>query len=122
MLGLLQSGQGLVRGRLAQAARLGAELQVELEAALGPTGVLLHPPYTRAAPRHRLALLTPFDFVCSGLFSVLEFPVTQVPLGFGSHGLPLGVQVIARRRLDHVTLAAAAALEAEWGGWVRANP
>ena len=107
---------------LSEFLRQDARIRAELEAALGPNGVLLHPPYTRAAPRHRLALLTPFDFVCSGLFSVIEFPVTQVPLGFGAHGLPLGVQVIARRKLDHVTLAAAAALEDEWGGWVRANP
>jgi fatty acid amide hydrolase 2 len=82
----------------------------------------LHPPYTRPAPLHRAPLLTPFDFVCTGIFSVLEFPVTVVPLGFDRGGLPVGVQIAGRRGNDHLTMAVAAALEQDFGGWVCAEP
>jgi len=99
----------------------GKALQTELEDILGPHGVLLFPPYTRPAPRHHGPLLTPFDFVCTGLFNVLEFPSTTVPTGF-DRGLPLAVQVIGRRGNDHLTLAVAEALEQSIGGWQRAEP
>lgn len=100
----------------------GKALQAELEQVLGPRGVLLHPPYSRPAPRHWRPMLTPFDFVCTGLFNVLELPSTVVPTGFSDAGLPLAVQVIARRGHDHLTVAVAAALEQDLGGWQRARP
>jgi fatty acid amide hydrolase 2 len=109
-------------GRKQQFVAAGKALQAELEALLGDRGVLLFPSYTRPAPRHGVALLTPFDFVCTGLFNVLEFPATAVPLGFTADGLPLSVQVIARRGNDHLTVAVAAALERALGGWRRADP
>jgi fatty acid amide hydrolase 2 len=115
---LFASFPGPVRG-LAQAGRA---LQAELEAELGPHGVLLHPPYSRPAPRHRAAMLTPLDFTFAGIFNVLEFPVTQVPFGFDRKGLPLGIQVVGRRGADHVTLAVARVLEAAKGGWKRSEP
>lgn len=100
----------------------GKALQAELESILGPRGVLLHPPYTRPAPRHYAPMARPFDFVHTGLFNVLEFPSTVVPMGFDDHGIPLAVQVIGRRGDDHVTLAAAKVLEGAGGGWQRSNP
>lgn len=109
-------------GRKQQFVAAGKALQAELEALLGDRGVLLFPSYTRPAPRHGAALLTPFDFVCTGLFNVLEFPATAVPLGFTADGLPLSVQVIARRGNDHLSIAVAAALERALGGWRRADP
>lgn len=99
----------------------GKRLQEELEAELGPRGVLLHPPYTRPAPRHWEPLLTPFDFVCTALFNVIGFPVTQVPTGFDENGLPVGVQVAARRGNDALTISIARALEDSLGGWKRAR-
>jgi fatty acid amide hydrolase 2 len=98
------------------------ELRAELEDTLGPNGVLLMPPYTRPAPRHRAALLTPFDFIGTGVFSIVEFPVTQVPTGFDRQGLPIGVQIAARRGNDRLTLAVAQAIEEDFGSWVRAEP
>ncbi|MSP63802.1 MAG: amidase [Myxococcales bacterium] len=109
-------------GQIKRWIEAGRRLQTDLEAELGPRGVLLHPPYTRPAPKHHHPMLTPFDFVCTAVFNVLEFPVTQVPMGFGAEGLPLGVQVAARRGLDHLTIAVAGALEEDFGGWVRAEP
>lgn len=98
----------------------GKALQAELEAALGDRGVLLAPVYTRPAPRHGAALLTPLDFVCTGIFNVLEFPATSVPVGWTPEGLPISVQVVARRGNDRLTVAVAAALERAFGGWRRA--
>jgi fatty acid amide hydrolase 2 len=108
-------------GQVERALADGKALQAELEAVLGPRGVMLHPPYSRPAPKHFAPMLTPFDFVCTGLFNVLEFPSTVVPMGFAG-GLPLSVQVIGRRGNDHLTIAVAGALEAERGGWRRADP
>lgn len=98
--------------------RLGKELRAELIQTLGEDGVLLYPPYTRPAPRHNHPLMTPFDFAYCGIFNVLGFPSTQVPLGLNAKGLPLGTQVIAAPGNDALTIAVAEALEKQFGGWV----
>jgi fatty acid amide hydrolase 2 len=51
-------------------------------------------------------------------FNLAELPVTQVPLGLGRAGLPLGVQVVAGHGRDHVAIAVALELERVFGGWV----
>jgi fatty acid amide hydrolase 2 len=112
----------LLPGQLDRAVAEGRALQAELEALLGPRGVLIYPPYSRPAPRHGSPLLTPFDFVCTALFNVLEFPATVVPIGFDGDGLPLAVQVVGRRGNDHLTVSVAGALESAFGGWKRADP
>lgn len=111
-----------IPGRIDRAVAEGRALQAELEDLLGPRGVLLYPPYSRPAPRHGTPMLTPFDFVCTGIFNVLEFPATAVPIGFDADGLPLSVQVVGRRGNDHLTVAVAATLEDAFGGWQRAEP
>ena len=100
----------------------GRRLQAAVEEALGPDGVLLHPPYSRPAPRHRDAWRTPFDAQYTAIFNVLELPVTVVPAGFEERSLPLAIQVAARRGNDALTLRVARALEDDLGGWVRAEP
>ena len=97
-----------------------AELQAGLEEVLGPRGVLLHPPFSRPAPRHRWPLLTPFDAVCTAIFSITGLPGTVVPVGFDARHLPVAVQIVGRRGADRLTLAAARALEDAFGGWVPA--
>ncbi len=106
---------------IATYSRAGKQLRVDLEAELGPRGVLICPPYTRAAPRHFEPLRTPFDFVCTAIFNSLAVPVTQVPVGFDAAGLPLGVQVVGRRGADALTIAVARALELDLGGFTRAR-
>lgn len=118
----LEQLASLLPGQLESNVAEGRALQAELEEVLGPRGVMLHPPYSRVAPRHYRAMLTPLDFVCTGLFNVLEFPSTVVPMGFDGDGIPLSVQVIGRRGNDHVTVAVAGALEQDFGGWRRASP
>lgn len=119
---VLETLQRQLPGRVRTYVEAGRALQAALEQELGPDGVIVAPPYTRAAPRHRASMLTPFDFVCTALFNAMEFPVTVVPVGFDAEGMPLAVQVAAIRGRDHVALAAAAAIEATLGGWTRAEP
>ncbi len=101
---------------------VGQGLQHELEEALGNNGVLLHPPYNRPPPPHWDAFRTPFAPAYTAIFNVMEFPVTQVPAGFSQEGLPLGVQVVGARGMDHVTIAAAGIIETALGGWHIADP
>ncbi|MGZ4150759.1 MAG: amidase [Actinomycetota bacterium] len=94
------------------------ELKHDVQALLDPGGVMLYPPFPKVAPKHHRPLLSPLDFAYTAIFNVLENPVTQVPLGLDSRGLPLGVQVVARHGEDHVAVAVALALEGAFGGWV----
>jgi fatty acid amide hydrolase 2 len=103
---------------VARARQAGARLRDELVAALGDDGVMLYPSHPRPAPRHNAPLLRPFAWTYTAVFNALELPVTQVPLGLGPGGLPLGVQVVAGPGRDHLGIAAALALERACGGWV----
>lgn len=100
----------------------GRALRQQLDSLLGEDGVLLHPPYSRPAPKHGGPWTTPFDFGHTAIFNVLQYAVTVVPVGFDSRGLPVTVQVIARQGHDHLTIAAAAAIERALGGWTRSEP
>ncbi|KAK2899891.1 fatty-acid amide hydrolase 2-B isoform X2 [Channa argus] len=93
------------------------KLQKDMEELLGTDGVLLYPSHTRVAPKHHHPLFRPFDFAYTGILNILGLPVTQCPLGLGEEGLPLGVQVVAGKLQDHLTLAMALYLEKKFGGW-----
>ena len=93
-------------------------LKEELNDVIGD-GVMLHPPFPRVAPRHGATVGRPWVLANAAVFNLTGHPVTQVPLGLGSKGLPLGVQVVAARDADHVAIAVALALERAFGGWVR---
>jgi len=114
---LLERTSDIPRGRAAKWAARGLELRAELEDALGEHGVMLYPPYARTAPKHYHPLLRPFEWVYTAILNVMHLPATQVPLGLDSRGVPLGVQVAARRGNDHLTIAVAQALERGFGGW-----
>ena len=53
-------------------------------------------------------------------FSVLGLPAISIPCGFTSAGLPVGLQIVGRRRGEAAVLRAAAAFEAAqpWAGHV----
>ena len=103
--------------RVARALELAGELERQIVDAIGD-GVLLYPSFPTPAPRHYRPLRSPFQFVYTGIINVMQLPATQVPLGLGSEGLPLGVQVVAGRGRDHVSVAVAQELERAFGGWV----
>ena len=98
---------------------LGTRLRAQLDDLLGEDGIILYPSARRIAPPH--GPTAPLNFRFFGIFNALELPVTQVPLGLSAEGLPLGVQVIAGRGRDHLTIAAALELERALGGWVPPN-
>jgi len=98
--------------------RRAREMRAELEEKLGPDGVLILPPHPRVAPKHGTSLMRPLDLAVTAIFNVLENPATAVRTGFHREGLPLGVQLVARRGDDHVSIAAAIAIEEELGGFV----
>jgi fatty acid amide hydrolase 2 len=105
-------------GRTQKAIAAGRALTRELDEVVGD-GVLLHPPFPRVAPRHGATVGRPWVLANAAVFNLSGMPVTEVPLGLGSKGLPLGVQVVARRDADHVAIAVALELERALGGWVR---
>ncbi|MFL5841348.1 MAG: hypothetical protein ACJ77Z_12950, partial [Thermoleophilaceae bacterium] len=76
-------------------------------------------PFPRVAPRHGGTVGRPWVLANAAVFNLSGQPVTQVPLGLDSKGLPLGVQVVAGRDRDHVSIAVALELERTFGGWVR---
>ncbi|MGS2810694.1 amidase [Nocardia sp. MW-W600-9] len=80
---------------------------------------LLHPTLTSVAPRHGRTTGQPWRTDAVAPFSLAGLPVTQVPLGRGAQGLPLGVQVVAGAGRDHLSIAAALTLQDAFGGWVR---
>jgi fatty acid amide hydrolase 2 len=83
----------------------------------GDGGVLVAPAAPRAAPRHNEPALFAFDFLYTAAFNALRVPATVAPLGFDGAGLPLAVQIAAARGNDHLTIAAAMALEEATGPW-----
>jgi fatty acid amide hydrolase 2 len=84
---------------------------------LGEDGVLIMPTLPQTAPRHNHSMLRPFDMMFTGIFNVLEVPVTSAPMGVGPHGVPLGVQIIGAAGQDALTMSVAEALQEAQGGW-----
>ncbi len=95
----------------------GLQLKEEISKLLGNNGVILFPSFNTPAPVHGRILKSPFAATYMFLPNVLEFPVTQVPLGLNKEGLPLGLQVIGNHGRDHVTAGVAIELEKAFGGW-----
>ncbi|MFL5893688.1 MAG: amidase [Thermoleophilaceae bacterium] len=105
-------------GYTRRAIGAGKALRAELDEVIGD-GVLLHPPFPRVAPRHSATVGRPWVVANAAVFNMTGHPVTQVPLGLGRKGLPVGVQVAAGHDRDHVAIAVALELERSLGGWVR---
>ena len=117
-LAMLERINHLAPARAARAIEMGRGLREQLLDALGSDGVMLYPSYVSPAPRHYKPLWPPFNFVYTAIINVMQLPATQVPLGLGLQGLPLGVQVVAPPAQDHLGVAVATFLEREFGGWV----
>jgi len=94
-------------------------LRQDIEQILGDDGVLLYPTHPLPAPFHNQPLVLFFNFAYTGIFNVLGLPATAVPMGLAANeGVPIGIQVVASRYSDRLTLAVASALEKAFGGWV----
>ena len=93
------------------------ELKEEVCNTLGKNGVLLCPTMPEPAPKHNTTALKGTDVSLCGIFNVLGLPSTQVPVGFNSEGLPIGIQVVSIPYNDRLCLETAAQLEKAFGGW-----
>ncbi|MEA2478877.1 MAG: aspartyl-tRNA(Asn)/glutamyl-tRNA(Gln) amidotransferase subunit, partial [Thermoleophilaceae bacterium] len=107
--------------RVRHAIAQGRALAGEVAGVLGD-GVLLHHPFARVAPHHGGTVGRAWVITPAATFNLLGLPVTQVPLGLGRRGLPLGVQVVAADGADHRAIAVALELERRLGGWVPPRP
>jgi fatty acid amide hydrolase 2 len=107
-------GERIGRKDEAALARALAELQridAQFTQLVGDDGVLVAPAHPRPAPRHNEPVLFPFDFLYTAVLNALRVPATAVPVGTSARGLPLAVQITARRGNDHLTIAAAQVVE-----------
>eukprot|EP01080_Neovahlkampfia_damariscottae_P009568 gene9568-1771_t len=95
----------------------GNTLRNELNDLLADDGVLIFPSHPVSAPKHNSAKFIPVRWCYTAIFNALELPVTQVPIGVGKNGMPLGVQIVAAHGNDHLTIAVAQELEKKFGGW-----
>ena len=99
------------------------ELRDELTTLLGDNGVFLYPTHPVPAPYHNQPLTLVNNFAYTAIFNVLGLPVTAVPMGLvdgdeEGAGVPIGIQVVAARYNDHLTLAVAEELERAFLGWI----
>jgi fatty acid amide hydrolase 2 len=91
----------------------------EIQSLLGDDGVLFFPTFPQSAPYHGWPLImNTFDYIYCGIINALGLPSTQCPLGLDKQQLPLGIQCIAGRGHDQLTLAVAQEIELFRGGWV----
>jgi len=118
VVALLEKMIDLLPSRKEHLIELGQVLKQELTDSIGPKGIMLYPSFPRPVPFHNATLFRPLGFMYEAIFNVIEFPVTQVPLGLNETGLPLGVQIVGTHGNDHLTIAVAMELEKEFGGWV----
>ncbi|UJR29943.1 hypothetical protein I4U23_017490 [Adineta vaga] len=91
----------------------------EIQVLLGNDGILFLPTFPQSAPLHGWPLImNTFDYIYCGIINALGLPSTQCPLGLDRQQLPLGIQCIAGRGHDQLTLAVAREIERARGGWV----
>lgn len=79
--------------------------------------VFLYPTHPTVAPYHNEPIFRAFNFSYTSLINLLQMPSCSIPLGLGSEGLPLGIQVVANYNNDRLCLEVASELEKAFGGW-----
>lgn len=84
--------------------------------------IFLYPTHPSVAPYHNEPLIRALNFSYTSLINLLGFPACNIPLGLGSEGLPLGIQVVANYNNDRLCLAVANELERAFGGWQEPKP
>ncbi|XP_060522427.1 fatty-acid amide hydrolase 2-like [Cylas formicarius] len=94
------------------------KLKEQLLSKLDDNAVLLYPSAPFPAGYHHTPILRPYNFNLLAIWNVLKFPATQVPMGLGREGLPLGLQVVAAPYQDRLCIAVAKELERKFGGYV----
>lgn len=118
MLSIVEKVPEYFPGRARRFQALGEQLRAQLDDALGDDGVLVELPYPEVAPLHGQPLRKPFGWVRCAIFNTMELPSTCVPMGLDANGVPTGVQVVAGRGGDHLSIACAQHLERAGYTWV----
>ncbi|XP_076254296.1 fatty-acid amide hydrolase 2-like [Rhynchophorus ferrugineus] len=93
------------------------QLKKAILSKLDNNSVLIYPSAPFPASYHYTAFLRPYNFNLFSIWNVLKLPVTQVPLGLGKDGLPMGIQVVAAPFQDRLCIAVAKELEQHFGGF-----
>ena len=101
---------------------MGVQLRQQIQALLGNDGILLYPSHPSTALPHHRPSLAPLNFSYTAIFNVLHLPVTQCPLGLDKNGLPMGIQIVAGKDNDRLSIAVARELERQFGGWDNWHP
>ncbi|XP_028160161.1 fatty-acid amide hydrolase 2-A-like [Ostrinia furnacalis] len=94
------------------------KLEKEFKEMLGDDGVFLYPTHPTPALYHNEPLARPFNFSYTAIINCLGLPATNIPLGLGREGLPIGIQVVSNHNNDRFCFAVAEELEKAFGGWV----
>jgi aspartyl-tRNA(Asn)/glutamyl-tRNA(Gln) amidotransferase subunit A len=117
----IERGLGLGGTEVAQAMALGAEIArsvatflVDVDLLLGPTTPCVAWPLERLGPETigGVAVSPRGHAVFTPLFNHARVPALSLPCGRGRAGLPVGLQIVARRGRDRLVLAFAARAEA----------
>ncbi|HWF05835.1 MAG TPA: amidase [Candidatus Angelobacter sp.] len=105
------------------AQRIRAVLQKKMEEIFAHVDVLATPTLPVTAPRTDANLDQELSFAdpIGGIGNICGLPAISVPCGFGQHGLPVGIQFIARG-LDDAKVVQAARIYQRQTDWHRKRP
>ncbi|CAL7952048.1 unnamed protein product [Xylocopa violacea] len=92
-------------------------LEKQFEELLGENGVLIYPTFVSSSGYLYQSFPKTLNFTYVMIYNVLGMPATQCTMGLGKRGLPVGLQIIAKRGNDHLTIAVAQEIEKAFGGW-----
>ncbi|XP_071041554.1 fatty-acid amide hydrolase 2 isoform X2 [Parasteatoda tepidariorum] len=90
----------------------------EFDSMLDENSVFICPTIFFSAPRPYQMIPYLYSTVWSAIFSILGFPVTQVPIGSNRSGMPYGMQIVTAMNNDNLSLTCAKELSKLFGGWI----
>jgi len=93
------------------------DLRARLDDKLGDDGVIVCPVFPVPAPKHYGPWRHIFGMGYSGIYNIMHYPATVLPIFHRPDGVPVSIQVVATKWNDHLTLAVARHLEQIFGGW-----
>ncbi|CAK1546107.1 unnamed protein product [Leptosia nina] len=94
------------------------QIKEDIKKELSDDAVLLFPTYPEPAHLHYRVFYKVIDSGYLSIFNVLGLPSTNCPISLTDKGLPVGIQIVANKYQDHLTLAVAKQFERAFGGWV----
>ncbi|XP_046963491.1 fatty-acid amide hydrolase 2-B-like isoform X2 [Vanessa cardui] len=97
------------------------QIKADFSEALSDDAVLLFPTFPYPAHLHYRIFYRFLNFGYLTIFNALGLPATACPIGLTDKGLPVGLQIVANKCNDHLTLAVAREFEKAFGGWTPPN-